>query len=169
MIRKNARAISAYGRMSGAAVVPASEFSAVSAPAEDPFGDVGAIFDDLQGRQREPEAPVYSAPVYSAPAYSAPEPEPVAEPAPVIEQPKPARRQRSAAQPQQSRDIPDKVTEENAPSGIWTEERNLFPEPDPEELEMLKEKKRTRSAKTQRLFDAIMREPEDNPNVRRKK
>ena len=156
VIRKNARAISAYGRMSGAAVVPASEFSAVSAPAEDPFGDVGAIFDDLQGRQREPE------PVYSAA-------EPVAEPAPVIEQPKPARRQRSAAQPQQPREIPDKVTEENAPSGIWTEERNLFPEPDPEELEMLKEKKRTRTAKTQRLFDAIMREPEDNPNVRRKK
>ena len=30
---------------------------------------------------------------------------------------------------------------------------------------MLKEKKRSRSNKTQRLFDAIMKEPEDNPNV----
>ncbi len=67
--------------------------------------------------------------------------------------------------------IPDVVTEENVPSGIWTEERNLFSdEQTDEELEMLKEKKRApKSNKTQRLFDAIMREPEDNPNVRRGK
>ena len=33
---------------------------------------------------------------------------------------------------------------------------------------MLKDKKRGRSSKTQRLFDAIMRESDDNPNFRKK-
>lgn len=32
---------------------------------------------------------------------------------------------------------------------------------------MLKDKKR-RSSKTQRLFDAIMKEPDDNPNFRKR-
>ena len=93
-------------------------------------------------------------------------PEPQPEVLPEDEQiqpavPKPRKRSEEPVQ----REIPDKVSEKNAPSGIWTEERNLFPEPDADELEMLKEKKRSRSNKTQRLFDAIMKEPEDNPNV----
>lgn len=74
------------------------------------------------------------------------------------------------AEPPVERSVPEKVTTDNAPSGIWTEERNLFPDrPSEEELEMLKEKKKAKSNKTQRLFDAIMREPEDNPNMRRRK
>ena len=59
------------------------------------------------------------------------------------------------------------------PSGIWTEERHLFDSDDHgmtphEELNLLKDKKRGRSSKTQRLFDAIMRESDDNPNFRKK-
>ena len=175
VIRKNAAAISAYGKIAGAPVVAAPQFSAVSEPAleldDEPFKDVGAIFDDI-----EKPAPVKAEPVTEgAPA------EPVIEEisaaaqenfveAPVIQQPaKRAQKPKTEPKPEPKRAIPDKVTEDNAPSGIWTEERNLFPEPDPEELEMLKEKKRAKSNKTQRLFDAIMREPEDNPNVRKKK
>ena len=37
-----------------------------------------------------------------------------------------------------------------------------------EELNLLKDKKRGRSSKTQPLFDAIMRESDDNPNFRKK-
>ncbi len=203
VIRKNAAAISAYGRMSGAAVVPATALDAVSAPTDEPFGDVAAIFDELEAQGGRQSGPVereqsrgglaeYAPPVQDEPTEIVPlrdepvprggfteyvppvmdEPAPVAEqpterPAPVLRQPE--RAAAPARRPAEPREYPDSVDESNAPSGIWTEERGLFPEPDPEELEMLKEKKRTRSAKTQRLFDAIMREPEDNPNVRRKK
>lgn len=180
VIRKNARAISAYGKMSGAPVVSAASFNAVSAQTDEPFKDVGAIFDELEASsierpksvQPEPEYPEAVQPVYEQPVA---EPETEAEQLPerlppVLESPKSVPVRRSAKNVQsQPHEVPEKVDESNAPSGIWTEERNLFPEPDPEELEMLKEKKRTRSAKTQRLFDAIMREPEDNPNVRKKK
>lgn len=106
--------------------------------------------------------------------------EPVAEPAPAEKpvkrrarkSPEPKKADESKAEPVSAeRVIPDVVTEENVPSGIWTEERNLFSDAvTDEELEMLKEKKRApKSNKTQRLFDAIMREPEDNPNVRKNK
>ena len=74
--------------------------------------------------------------------------------------------------------IPEKVTRENAPSGIWTEDRGLFggeedvqaenKPSEPSELDMLKSKKH-KSNKTRRLYDAIMREPDDNPNFRKKK
>ncbi len=224
VIRKNARAISAYGKMSGAPVVSQAEFEAVSAPepvAEpDPFKDVTAIFDDIQNTpaQKAPAEPevqpvtapvvediVEKAPVFEMfnaayteePAYYDEQPHepPAAKAEPEaffseesiftedmfaaeekkVEKPKQTKSRKRTAKPaepaEQPRVVPDKVTTDNAPSGIWTEERNLFPEADPEELAMLKEKKRggARSNKTQRLFDAIMREPEDNPNVRKKK
>lgn len=169
VIRKNAAAISAYGKIAGAPVVAAQQFSAVSEPAikldDEPYKDVEAIFDGIENSSSVTAAP-------EAQETPAAEETPAAQEekfveAPVIKQPAKRSKQRTEPKSQQ-RGIPDKVTEENAPSGIWTEDRNLFPEPDPEELEMLKEKKRAKSNKTQRLFDAIMREPEDNPNVRKK-
>ncbi len=191
VIRKNARAISAYGKISGAPVVQSSEFAAVSrpeAPADELLRDAAAIFDDLEN-----SAPAVQNPVPDHVAEFVPEPvaepvpevvpepvvpvediaEPVAEaaepvfaPVPEVDvKPAPAPRRRAERPEPKKREIPEVVTEKNAPSGIWTEERNLFPEPDADELEMLKEKKRSRSNKTQRLFDAIMKEPEDNPNV----
>lgn len=68
---------------------------------------------------------------------------------------------------------PEPMAKDEAPSGIWTEDRHLFPSDEQEssaheELNMLKDKKRGRSSKTQRLFDAIMKEPDDNPNFRKK-
>ncbi|MBQ8171900.1 MAG: hypothetical protein IJZ95_07935 [Oscillospiraceae bacterium] len=231
VIKKNARAISAYGKMSGAPVLSQAEFEAVSAPApvaeEDPFKDVSAIFDDIQNApsQKAPVEAVATEPEPPVQPVVTEEASPIAEMPPVfemfdaaqtdepsyydelpreasaekhepeaffsdksifsedmfpaeeakVEKPKQTKGRKRTAKPSEPaeapRAIPDKVTTDNAPSGIWTEERNLFPEADPEELEMLKDKKRsgTRSNKTQRLFDAIMREPEDNPNVRRKK
>lgn len=90
------------------------------------------------------------------------EPEPLQEPA--------QRRHRS---PARHAEPAAPVTNEETPSGIWTEERHLFPPDEPDstahdELNMLKDKKRGRSSKTQRLFDAIMKEPDDNPNFRKK-
>ena len=180
VIRKNAHAISAYGRMSGAPVVQSNDLNAVSRPEasdNELLRDAAAIFDDIENAASD-TAPADDTANVAEPvservvseesaAVTAPEPEPVPQPeisdedviTPAV--PKPRKR---AEKPQQ-REVPDKVTEQNAPSGIWTEERNLFPESDPEELEMLKEKKKSRSNKTQRLFDAIMKEPEDNPNV----
>lgn len=91
------------------------------------------------------------------------------------------RRTRSGSQRQQS--VPREVTEDNVPEGIWTEERNLFPENKTKEQTADKKRpvsdgdgdddgesaprKHTRSNKTQRLFDVIMREPDDNPNFRK--
>lgn len=176
VIRKNAHAISAYGKISGAPVV--SEFDAVSRPEvtnDELLKDAAAIFDDLESLTRpapvaEVAQPEAVAEPVSAPVQQESDPEPVVAPEPAAELPEdivePAvPKPRKRAEKPKEREIPERVTEHNAPSGIWTEERNLFPEPDPEELEMLKEKKRSRSNKTQRLFDAIMKEPEDNPNV----
>ncbi len=159
VIKKNAAAISAYGKIAGAPIAAAPQFSAVSQPDTEPFRDVAAIFDGVE-KSAEKQQPAEE-------TVPAPEKPKNVEP-PVINLPAKAS-EKAEEKPPQPRDIPEKVTEDNVPSGIWTEERSLFPEPDPEELEMLKEKKRTRSNKTQRLFDAIMREPEDNPNVRKRK
>lgn len=159
VIKKNAAAISAYGKIAGAPIAAAPQFSAVSQPDTEPFRDVAAIFDGVE-KSAEKQQPAEE-------TVPAPEKPKNVEP-PVINLPAKAP-EKAEEKPPQPRDIPEKVTEDNVPSGIWTEERSLFPEPDPEELEMLKEKKRTRSNKTQRLFDAIMREPEDNPNVRKRK
>lgn len=84
------------------------------------------------------------------------------------------KRSAPAEAPQPETKAPEAHAEpQEIPSGIWTEERHLF-DPDDhgmtphEELNMLKDKKRGRSSKTQRLFDAIMRESDDNPNFRKK-
>lgn len=191
VVRKNAAAINAYGRMSGmpktvfaepemthsaaqetmsrdtapaaSPVIEDIEVSPVQAE-RDPFKNIGSIFDVLE--QSENEMNGFRTVFEAAPEPPKPEPpkkEPVkkrdAEPAPEWEE----------ASAEKEVSSPEKVTAENAPSGIWTEERNLFPqENEPTELDMLKERKRGRSSKTQRLFDAIMREPEDNPNFRRR-
>lgn len=168
VIRKNAAAISAYGRMSGAPVtapildqvLPKETFGSVEESAHisadpDPFKDVGSIFDGLEQGETKP---------VSEPA---PEPQP---------QPAPKKRSRKKRDPEPTPEWEESATEKPAelprevPSGIWTEERNLFPEKPEEksELSMLKERKRSRTAKTQHLYDAIMKEPEDNPNVRKK-
>lgn len=211
VIRKNAAAISAYGKISGTPVVaegfsrnaptePAAQFYTPAEPVADdqPFKDIGSIFDVLErSEDPKPQPQQFVQPaqsvdtedddsyfVFDRPkehkaqerpatevrepvAYEPAKPEPAQEELPVQ---KPAKRpQKPEPKPEWERDIPEKVTEENVPSGIWTEERNLFSDTETdEELAMLKEKKRSRSNKTQRLFDAIMREPEDNPNVRRK-
>ena len=128
VIRKNAAAISAYGKASGTPVVTASEV-----PREkkhhigiedgsvdtEPFKDIGSIFDVLEqseagGKPRPPE--------------------------------------------------PEPVTRDNAPPGIWAEDTDE----EPSELDMLKSKKHGKSNKTRRLYDIIMREPNDNPNFRKK-
>lgn len=186
VIRKNAAAISAYGKMSGAAVTTAPpEMDLVSArtddervaqrvpeethvpeetlvpkdtnravepnlmseqdfPDDEPFRDIGSIFDileqsesDLSGKPRKNRYMDEN------------------EPSPEWEK-----------KPRES--VPKEVTKENAPSGIWTEDRNLFGNDTQSELDMLKEKKHSKSNKTRRLYDVIMREPDDNPNFRRK-
>ena len=173
VIRKNAAAISAYGKMSGAAVTTASpedlfsvrteadekpspkapeETRAVEPnfpseqdfPDDEPFRDIGSIFDileqsesDLSGKPRKNRYIDEN------------------EPSPEWEK-----------KPRES--VPKEVTKENAPSGIWTEDRNLFGSDAQSELDMLKEKKHSKTNKTRRLYDVIMREPDDNPNFRRK-
>ena len=174
VIRKNAAAISAYGKISGAPVTtapPDMDLRAAKLPAEkpadepisrapdyqsseqphysqdfpddEPYKDIGSIFDVLEQSENnmsdKPRRPVY----------------PENEPSPEWE--KPAREE-----------TPTEVTKENAPSGIWTEDRNLFGSDTQSELDMLKEKKHAKSNKTRRLYDVIMREPDDNPNFRRK-
>lgn len=173
VIKKNAAAISAYGKMSGAPIISAPpEMDIVSRannadagenapqirrilpsetapePDKDPFKDIDSIFDVVEG-------------------------------IPTAEQPSGRRSQtrESRFEPNEpapewsdsEREYPTEVTKENAPSGIWTEDRNLYREEQKSELDILKEKKqRTKTNKTKHLFDAIMREPDDNPNVRKK-
>lgn len=90
------------------------------------------------------------------------------------------------------RSVPERpLRNDEAPSGIWTEDRGLFrnepmpmaehtdntdydiqekSEPEKSEIDMIREKRHsTRSSKTQRLYDVIMREPDDNPNFRKKR
>lgn len=183
VIKKNAAAISAYGRMSGANVVPQppeidivsraqpedvvlpeenteqprmrripSEL--VSEPDKEPFKDVSSIFDVLENSHNTAKTEEHKE---SARRRSVKDTEDENEPSPEWEE-------------SEEREYPSRITKENAPSGIWTEDRNVFKEEDPRsELDILKEKKHPKSNKTKRLFDVIMREPDDNPNVRRKK
>lgn len=158
VIRKNAAAISAYGKASGAPVVTAAEADAAiprdgeyhrvnedDMPEADPFKNIGSIFDVLEqsesgAGERKPRS-------------------------------RRAEEVRKAPRPEE---LPQRVTRDNAPSGIWTEDRGLFEEtesaqePEPSELDMLKSKKHGKSNKTRRLYDVIMREPDDNPNFRKK-
>lgn len=147
VIRKNAAAISAYGKIAGAPVTAAPpEMEIVSEPRfepdepdSEPFKDIGSIFDVLEQSENDMSGESRRAPVET-----------------------------------RAEEIPSEVTRDNAPSGFWTEERHLFddgqtePElPPKSELDMLKEKKHTKSNKTRRLYDVIMREPDDNPNFKR--
>lgn len=180
VIRKNAAAISAYGKMSGAAVTTASPEDLFSArteadekpspkapeetlvtektnravepnlpseqdfPDDEPFRDIGSIFDILE----QSESDLSGKPRKNRYIDEN-------EPSPEWEK-----------KPRES--VPKEVTKENAPSGIWTEDRNLFGSDAQSELDMLKEKKHSKTNKTRRLYDVIMREPDDNPNFRRK-
>lgn len=179
VIRKNAAALSAYGKMSGtqfASALSEPEASAGSAgegyddkPDTEPFKDIGSIFDVLeqsQGgsneRRRLTDDDLAGDIASDEDRYESPEPET-----------RPANRRRTRKT--EPRPVPAEVTRDNAPEGIWTEERNLFPElrdedrqtePDPDASN--KEKRPARSNKTQRLFDVIMREPDDNPTFRKK-
>ena len=176
VIKKNAAAISAYGKISGAPVTTAppdmdlfppktaaaekTEAEPVSHahvpqkseqprysqdyPEDEPFKDIGSIFDVLEQSEGNMGA-------------------------------KPRRMAQRTDEPPTEREIqpreeepPREVTKENAPSGIWTEDRHLYGSDTQSELDMLKEKKHSKSNKTRRLYDVIMREPDDNPNFRRK-
>ncbi len=183
VIRKNAAAISAYGKMSGVAVTTTPD-DLVSArtdnerftqsvpeettvpketpvpektravepnppieqdfPDDEPFRDIGSIFDILE----QSESDMSGKPRKNRYIDEN-------EPSPEWER-----------KPRES--VPKEVTKENAPSGIWTEDRNLFGNDTQSELDMLKEKKHAKTNKTRRLYDVIMREPDDNPNFRRK-
>lgn len=185
VIRKNAAAISAYGKIAGATVTTAppemeitsdsdlSDFNkseykpneknmenveipslGTELPDSEPFKNIGSIFDILEQSERD-----MSGANRRKPRDETPEPVPEWE---------------DASEP------PKRVTRENLPEGFWTEERHLFPEqeideqvptkqePEPSELDMLKEKKHVKSNKTKRLYDIIMRDAEDNPNFRKK-
>ncbi len=155
IIKKNAAAVSAYGKAAGAPVITAAEANMAAKrdmserkahhepmPDSEPFKDIGSIFDVLE----QSESGTGN------------------------------RRTESVAR-ETSAPLPECVTSENAPSGIWTEERGLFGNElqdseantnEPSELDMLKSKKH-KTNKTRRLYDAIMREPDDNPNFRKKK
>lgn len=179
VIRKNAAALSAYGKMSGTQFSAAPFERDTGAPAKpadvyddqpdtEPFKDIGSIFDVLEQSQggsgerrrltdddliRGDERELSDDQRQSDDQRSADR-----------------RRPRRTSQ----RSVPGKITEDNVPDGIWTEERNLFPdtrdEEQPSETEQSdsgKDRKHTRSNKTQRLFDVIMREPDDNPNFRK--
>ena len=186
VIKKNAAAISAYGKMSGANVVTQppeidivsralpedvglSEENAeqprirriptelVSEPDKEPFKDVNSIFDVLENSQNTANTEERFEKESTKRRRLVKNTEDENEPSPEWEE-------------SEAREYPSKITKENAPSGIWTEDRNVFKEEDPRsELDILKEKKHPKSNKTKRLFDVIMREPDDNPNVRRKK
>lgn len=153
VIKKNAAAISAYGKAAGAPVISAPVKDIViprdedypsgfeeDMPESEPFKDIGSIFD-------------------------------------VLEQSDGGRPAKPAPSEREELEEPQYVTKENAPSGIWTEDRGLFedtkqpesPEPEPSELDMLRSKKHNRSNKTRRLYDVILREPDDNPNFTKKK
>ena len=112
-------------------------------PDEEPFRDIGSIFDVLE----QSESDLSGKPRKNR----------------FIDE-----REPSPEWEKTQRSVPKEVTKENAPSGIWTEDRNLFANDTQSELDMLKEKKHAKSNKTRRLYDVIMREPDDNPNFRRK-
>ena len=192
VIKKNAAAISAYGKMTSAPAAPQLEQVSrpeptappaareESAPDPDPFKDIGSIFDVLEQSDSdmsdlipydEPAAPKQGA-RQSAPKLSAPKPaekraEKRAE-KPAAHEPSPEWEEANGAQGVSAGNAGEPTA---PPSGFWTEERHLFPESGEEgsELDMLKEKKRGRSSKTRHLYEALMKEPEDNPTFRKKR
>ena len=207
VVRKNAAAISAYGKIAGTPLgapgqgyeavsrpePPAEEKPAESTPAEpekDPFWEIGSIFDvleqsenDMSKRPSATGAEEQSKPSKHAEAEDSQPAEPEKKPAhsrrkqelPAANAEHSAAAETETPKKRPARKKPEAPIqmEEQIPAGIWTEERHLF-EPDEsdiaahEELNMIRDKKRGRSSKTQRLFDAIMRESDDNPNFRKK-
>ena len=185
VIRKNAAALSAYGKMSGTQFSAAPLERAAEAPSKtsdiyddqpdtEPFKDIGSIFDVIEQSQNSYEehrrlTDDDLADNYSGDYSDNDDPE---EELPE-ERRRPSERGRTRRTTTQ-RSVPSRVTEENVPDGIWTEERNLFPDtqdedrpPEAEQTDSGRETRHTRSNKTQRLFDVIMREPDDNPNFRK--
>lgn len=212
VIRKNAAAISAYGKIAGTPLGTAEQtYEAVSRPEpenesaqygtagpespvnaadqensanpaepeKDPFWEFGSIFDVLEQSESDMSKPIKIA---EEPADKPSKPvqhrKPKAEHAPEkgqsTENHRPARKRAAAEHSEPEEAVQHEQPEQpEVPNGIWTEERHLFDGENPdtsahEELNMLKDKKRGRSSKTQRLFDAIMRESDDNPNFRKK-
>ncbi len=207
VIRKNAAAISAYGKIAGTPLgSPGQGYEAVSRPEppaeekpaesnhaepeNDPFWEIGSIFDVLEQSENdmskrpsatgeeersEPSKPAEADESQPAEpekkhAHSRRKPE---LPAANAEHSAAAETETPKKRPARKKPEEPIQMEEQIPAGIWTEERHLF-EPDEsdieahEELNMIRDKKRGRSSKTQRLFDAIMRESDDNPNFRKK-
>lgn len=219
VIRKNAAALSAYGRISGAPLTaaPLEEIESnrdnslpdekvnvenerpdtpkapvqtrapqiPETPDYDPFKDIGSIFDVLERSENNMGASSVDDNRYNKRNAA---PQAAEAPREDTERSKPApKRNRSREEEpvpeweETKSAAPRTVTRESAPSGIWTEDRGLFPntreKPDSSgedsreqtEFEMLKEKKHSKSNKTQRLYDVIMREADDNPNFRKKR
>lgn len=191
VIRRNAAALSAYGKMSGAqftAVQPERDTTLGSEgevytdePDTEPFKDIGSIFDVLeQSQSGSKERGRLTDDDLVIDRNSDPDPD--KEPSPEWERSSERKRTPRTSQKTPQNNVPREVTKDNAPVGIWTEERNLFPDNKNEDLsdgsehtkpesassdDPTKERKHTRSNKTQRLFDVIMREPDDNPNFRK--
>ncbi len=222
VIRKNAAAISAYGKMAGKPVSTMNPVDAAPPPVEEtvsrpsadreqpprrlereaeppqldsemlePFKDIGSIFDVLEqsenslnavGRLDEPFRERYAD---RGTERTSDHTEPFRERREEHDTERsPDHTERSPAPPE-----PRTIANGEVPSGIWTEDRRLFgntseaapspervptrerniPEQETDETETAHEKRHTRSSKTQRLYDVIMREPDDNPNFRRKK
>lgn len=193
VIRKNAAAITAYGKMSGQTVsASAFEESAVSSPKSpydnyeepahsvesaesappqigseifEPFKDIGSIFDVLE--QSEDSVSSMRRRTDYNEDYT----------------PESAHREESYPEEREERrSEPRTLKKSEVPSGIWTEDRHLFGDNQTEqtptdysdterdsEPQESREKRHTKSRKTQRLYDVIMREPDDNPNFRKKK
>ncbi|MGN1110270.1 MAG: DUF6076 domain-containing protein [Oscillospiraceae bacterium] len=193
VIKKNAAAITAYGKMSGQTVsTSAFEETAVSSPKSpydnyeeparsaesaesappqigseifEPFKDIGSIFDVLE--QSEDSVSSMRRRTDYNEDYT----------------PESAQREESYPEEREERrSEPRTLKKSEVPSGIWTEDRHLFGDNQTEqtptdysdterdsEPQESREKRHTKSRKTQRLYDVIMREPDDNPNFRKKK
>ena len=189
VVRKNAAALSAYGKMAGTAFPTASPFDENipqpkpapkneesydkdlgTKPDTEPYDELGNIFEVLEKSQSSMER-----------EHRRLTDDDLADAGPSAERERSSNR-RGTRRPA-SRSVPSEVTRENAPEGFWTEERNLFrstrddnnddnddidnDDQQPERTETAKEKKPARSTKTRRLLDTIMREPDDNPNFRK--
>lgn len=162
VIRKNAAAISAYGKIAGTALTSAqSEMNIVSEPEEsgiaediqpmpdpEPFKDIGSIFDVLEqsgqdtSQQSRPRPPHQGNTVEN----------------------------KSELEAERPTETPEKITAQNAPEGFWIEDRNLFPDDDKSaaESDVSKDKRHSKTNKTRRLYDVIMKDADDNPNFRRR-
>lgn len=202
VIKKNAAAISAYGKMAGKSVTTfsqtetaapepprptaADEQPAPPRPAEreaadhsdypipqidgemlEPFKDIGSIFDVLEqsesGLNSTGRRTSYAEPYDDLPRAEE----------------RPERDERRYPEQNDYPSEPRPLRREEVPEGIWTEDRGLFEESresaqhsaedlSDREAENARERRHTRSSKTQRLYDVIMREPDDNPNFRKK-